>query len=231
MKILLLLPLLLMLVTPGQQPAIPQESSPVMVLSFKWFKSRQTIEKAASASFTPAPAMIAANKNYERQRRGNAPAGERDPNADTIDGRSAAMERSVQESRSPKSVVDGFAYRAKVQNASPKVIEVLFWEYQFIDSANPTIVSRRQFLCGANIKAGKDKDLQAFSGSGPSDVISVGSLANKAGNPFQEKVVINRIEYADGSIWQRKDWSFGEVKLSVAHAVQGPWTPDMCKGL
>jgi hypothetical protein len=230
MKTLLLLPLLLMLVPPGQQPATGQESSPVTVLAFKWSKSRQTIEKADSG-IIPAPAMIAANKNHERQRRGNAPAGERDPNLDTIDGRSAALERSVQESRSPKSVVDGFAYRAKVQNASQKVIEVLFWEYQFIDSANPTIVARRQFLCGVNLKAGKEKELKAFSVSGPSDVVSVGSLANKSGSPFQERVVINGIEYADGTIWQRQDWNFGEVRLSVSHALQGPWAPDMCKGL
>ena len=229
MKTLILFPVLLMLLAPGQNPA-PAESSPVTVLSSKWFKSRQTIEKPDTTGTTPAAAMIPANKNWERQQRAEAPAGTRDPNGDTLDGRSAAMEKSVQEARAPKPV-DGFAYQAKIKNASTKAMEVLFWEYQFIDSSNPTTVSRRQFLCGVNIKSQKDKDVQAFSLSGPSDVISVGSLANKSGNVFQERVVINRVEYADGSIWQRKDWNFGEVKLSVARALQGPWAPDMCKGL
>ena len=111
------------------------------------------------------------------------------------------------------------------------MIEVLFWEYQFIDSANPAIIARRQFLCGVNLKSGKEKELQAFSASGPSDVVSVGSLANKNVAPFQERVVINRVEFADGTIWQRKDWNFGEVKASITHALQGPWAPDMCKAL
>lgn len=231
MKTLLFLPFALTLAPAGQPPAAQPEPAPVTVAGFKWIKSRQTIEKAASAPVPPAPAMIPANKNFERQRRGNDPAGVRDPNADSVDGRSAALEKSVQESRSQKSVVDGFVYRAKFQNPSQKVIEVLFWEYQFIDSANPAIVARRQFLCGVNLKSGKEKELQAFSASGPSDVVSVGSLANKSGTPFQERVVVNRVEYADGSIWQRKDWNFGEVRLNVAHALQGPWAPDMCKGL
>ena len=231
MKSLLFLPAALMLVPVAQQPAPQPEPAPVGVVGFKWIKSRQTIEKASSAPVPPAPAMIPANKAFERQRRGNDPAGVRDPNGDTVDGRSAALEKSVQESRSQKSNVDGFVYRAKFQNPSQKVIEVLFWEYQFVDSANPAIVARRQFLCGVNLKSGKEKELQAFSASGPSDVVSVGSLANKNGTAFQEKVVINRVEYADGSIWQRKDWNFGEVKLSISHALQGPWTPDMCKAL
>ena len=233
MKSLLFLPLALML-APAGQPPVPQsqpETGPVAVVGFKWTKSRPTIDKAASAPVAPAPSMIPANKVFERQRRGNDPAGVRDPNADTLDGRSAALEKTVQESRSPKTVVDGFAYRAKFQNPSQKTIEVLFWEYQFIDSANPDIVSRRQFLCGVNLRSGKEKELRAFSASGPSDVISVGSLANKSGSPFQERVVINRVEYADGSMWQRKDWNFGEVRLSVTHALQGPWAPDMCKVL
>lgn len=230
MKTLMLLSVLLTLFVPGQNPP-PAESSPVTVLSSRWFKSRQTIEKPDTTGTTPAAAMIPANKTWERTRREDVPrAGEPDPNVDTLDGRRAAMEKNVQESRAPKPA-DGFAYRAKIKNASTKTIEVLFWEYQFLDSSNPTTVSRRQFLCGVNIKPQKDIDVQGFSLSGPGDVISVGSVADKAQNVFQERVVVNRVEYADGTIWQRKDWNSGEVKLSVARALQGPWAPNMCKGL
>jgi hypothetical protein len=176
--------------------------------------------------------MIPANKNFERNRRANDPVGVRDPNGDTLDGRSAALEKSVQEARAAKpKEVDGFAYRVKIQNASKKVIEVVFWEYQFKETANPANVARRQFLCGVNIKPDKEKELQAFSVSGPSDVISVGSLANKPENLFEEKVVINRVEYADGSIWQRKDWNFAEVKSGIARAIGTPWGAEMCRGL
>jgi len=181
-------------------------------------------------SIAPAAAMIPQNKNFEKNRRANTSPGERDPNLDTIDGRSAAMEKAVQESRAPKPV-DGFAYRAKIHNASSKLIEIVFWEYQFKESASSTMISRRQFLCGVAVKPEKDKELQAFSLSGPHDVVSVNALAKKTGDTGEESVVVNRVEYADGSIWQRKDWNFGEVRLSYARAVATPWGTEMCRGL
>src|SRR5438270_148501 len=138
MRSLLLLPLLATLLLSGQDGAATGDGSPVSVLGSKWSKMRQTIENPDVGSTLPAPAMTAANRNFERNRRINDPAGVRDPNADTLDARSAAMEKNVQESRSPKTkTVDGFEYRVKVRNASAKVVEVLFWEYQFAESGNP----------------------------------------------------------------------------------------------
>jgi hypothetical protein len=232
MRTLLLLPLLLSLISPVQNEAVPVDGSKVVVRSYKWAKSRQVVEKLEPVVTAPAAAMIPANRNFERNRRMNDPSGVRDPNIDTIDGRSAALEKSVAESRMRKpEPVDGYAYRVKVQNTNAKAIEVIFWEYQFKETANPKAVARRQFLCGVNIKPDKEKELQAFSLLGPSDVISVGSLANKSGNLFEESVVINRVEYADGTIWQRKDWNFAEVKAMIARAIATPWGTEMCRGL
>jgi hypothetical protein len=225
-KTILLLSLLLIFFQ-NQSPAISYEGSPVTVLSFKWFNDRQSIAVDSGGS-RPAAAMIPANKNFEKNRRANTSPGERDPNLDTIDGRSAALEKAVQESRVPKPV-EGFAYRAKIHNASSKLIEIVFWEYQLKESADSTSMLRRQFLCGVSIKPERDKELQAFSLSGPHDVISVDTLSKK--NPVEEKVVINRVEYADGSIWQRKEWSFGEVRLGYARAMATPWSTEMCRGL
>lgn len=226
MKSILPLLLLIGLLPQNQSPVISNEGSPVTVVSFKWFKDRQSITPTDGAS-TPAAAMIPQNKNFERNRRANTPPGDRDPNLDTVDGRSAALEKAVQESRAPKPV-DGFAYRTKVHNASTKPIEIIFWEYQFRETADAAPLLRRQFLCGVAIKPEKDKELQAFSLSGPRDVVTVDVLAKKSGD---EKVVINRVEYADGSIWQRKDWNFGEVRLGYARAVATPWGSEMCRGL
>jgi hypothetical protein len=202
------------------------------VVSASWTKTRQKVEHADTQGPIPAQAMIPANKNFERNRRANDPAGVRDPNADTIDGRSAALEKAVRESRAPKTeTVEGYAYRVKVQNTAQKVVEVLFWEYQFEETANPSNLTRRQFLCGIQLKSGKEKELQAFGGSGPSGAISAESLANKTANPFTERVRINRIEYADGSIWQRKDWNYAEMHASIQRAVSTPWGTEMCRAL
>lgn len=229
MKTLLLLPFLL---TPFAQLQGAGDGSVLDVVGFKWTKSRQVVDKSDAQGPGPAAAMTAANRNFERNRRINDPAGVRDPNADTVDARSAALDKAVREARSPKTVeVDGFAYKVKVRNAAAKVVEVLFWEYQFEEAADPANLARRQFLCGVQIKAGKDKELLAWSASGPNSAVSIDSLANKAESPFRERVVINRIEYADGSIWQRKDWNFAEVRAAVQRATSTPWGAEMCRGL
>jgi hypothetical protein len=229
MKAVLLAPVILMSVAALQNPIISHEGNPVIVVSHKWFRDRQEVAQN-SVVVGPAPAMIPANKKYERNRRAVTSPGERDPNLDTVDGRSAIMEKAVQDSRAPKPV-DGFAYRARIHNASAKVIETIFWEYQFQEANDPATVSRRQFLCAVSIRPDKDKELQAFSTSGPSSVVSVVALSRKSANTANEKVVINRVEYTDGTMWQRTGWNFGEIRLGLARVVATPWGSEMCRGL
>jgi|GEM_PF-3094494 len=88
--------------------------------------------------------------------------------------------------------------------------------------------ARRQFLCGVSIRPDKEKDLEGLSLSGPSDVVNVSALADKS--RFKENVVINRIEYPDGSIWRRKGWHLAEVKRSYERVLREPWVPDPVQG-
>jgi hypothetical protein len=228
MKTLLLLSLLLSLLIPVQTPVLT--NSPLTVTSFKWSRARREIVVPEVEGNAPQRAMIPQNRLFERNRRANEPPGNRDPNADTIDGRSAALEKSVAESRSPKpKPMDGYAYRIKVENTIKKVVEIVFWEYQFQDPSNAESVARRQFLCGVDIQSGKSKELEGFSLSGPSEVVDVKTL--NSGAAFKENVVINRIEYSDGTIWQRKAWNLAEVKGSYERVLREPWVPGMCKAL
>ena len=231
MKILFLVPLICsFLLFPKQ---VSNDSSQIEVTTYKWSKARRTMEKGESPEgiTPPASAMIPQNKNFSRNARINDPAGVRDPNADTLDGRGAQLEKNVQEARSPQTrQVDGFSYRVKVKNSAAQIVEILFWEYQFIDPASESNTTRHQFLCGLSLGTGKEKELEGFSVSSPSNVVDVESLAKKE-NSFREKVVINRVEYADGTIWQRKDWSLKEVKASYERALREKWQPGMCKGL
>ena len=230
MKILLLFLILCSLFTFVQTPASTNETAPMSVASFKWSRARQTVETNQTQVSVPERAVIAQNKTFARNARINEPRGARDPNQDTLDGRSAAMEKSVQESRAPKSEHrDGFAYRIKVKNSTQKVAEIVFWEYQFYDTSQPELVARRQFLCGVSIRPDKEKELEGFSLSGPSDVVSVAALADKS--RFKEAVLINRVEYTDGSMWQRNGWSLKDVKSSYERVLREQWQPGQCKGL
>jgi hypothetical protein len=233
MRTFLLLPILMLLISQNQNGQVAAEDSSVIVLSSKWSKYRQKIDKPDKQTTVPAQSVAnRANRNFERNRRVNDPVGVPDPNADTIEGRSAALEKNVQEARSPKSAsVDGFVYQVKIRNASANTIEVLFWEYQFKERTNPANIVSRQFLCGVKIKSDKERELSGFSTFSPSNTISVDSLIDKSGNLFEEKIFINRIEYADGKIWQRGDWSYTDMKPAIARALETPWEMEMCRSL
>ena len=229
MKTLCLLPLLTMLVLPVQNPPTPPpDGSQIAVLSFKWSKSRQAADASASDNPLPSRAVTGADKNLERNARANDPAGKRDPNADTLDARGQALEASVRSAEKKDKTVDGFAYQVKLHNTSKQTVEVVFWEYQFIDAANPGNVTRRQFLCGVKIKPDKDKALQAFEMSGPGGTVSAASPATS----LHEKVIINRVEFADGKSWMRKDWNANEIKAAYQRAMATPWSAnEMCRAL
>lgn len=233
MKTFLLLPLLAMLAFPdhiAQTP--PADGSQITVISFKWSRTRQTMDNAAGENPLPAAAVTQADKNFDKNSRINDPAGVRDPKADTVDTRGAELEKNARAAqKAGTKTVDAFAYQAKIRNVSKQAVEIVFWEYQFADQANPTNVSRRQFICGVNIKPDKEKELQAFSLSGPTDSISATSTESSA-SPFQEKVIINRVEFSDGKSWTRKDWNANEIKTAYQRAMATPWSKDeMCRSL
>ncbi len=233
MRTFLLLLTLMLLISQNQSAQVMTENSSIVVLGSKWSKSRQKFEDTDNKPVTPAQSVLPrSNRNFERNQRVNDTPGTPDPNERTIEGRSAALEKAVQESRTSKSkTVDGFTYQAKIRNASTKTIEILFWEYQFKELANPANVSSRQFLCGVDIKPEKEQELRVFSTASPGSLISAGSLGNKSANLFEEKILINRVEYSDGTIWQRKDWNYTEIKPSIARALETPWGLEMCRNL
>ena len=234
MRTVLLMSVLILLISQSQNAQTTTEnSSTVVVLNSKWSRSRQKVENVDIQPNIPAQSMMNRNnRNSARNQRVNDTPGTPDPNEKTIEARSAALEKVVQESRSSKDkTVDGFLYQSKIRNAGTKIIEILFWEYKFKERANPASVSSRQFLCGVNIKPNKEQELSVFSTFSPSDLISVNSLDNKTETLYEEEILINRVEYADGTIWQRKDWNYSEIKKSIDRALATPWGREMCRNL
>jgi hypothetical protein len=230
MRFFILLPFVAALCVAGQTPPLPKDGSPVDVLGFRWFQDRLPAPQADVQPNVPMRAVIPENKYFQRKAREQLSPGAIDPNEQTIDGRSAAIEKAVQESRTLQAkAVDGYSYRATVKNITGTKTEVIFWEYQFTELANPSNFVRRQFICVAGIKPGENKELQVFSIAGPSDAISAESLAKPSQKLFDEKVVVNRIEYSNGAILQRPDWDYKKLKPAIDHAVKTPWGREMCR--
>jgi hypothetical protein len=221
-----------LLVAPCCFAQTPPQNSPVTILESSWQRSRHAQKKPDGSDVGPARGMTSDNKYYQRTARENQTKGAIDPNEYTIDGRSAALEKNVQEARTPKiDDITGYLYLANVRNDGGKKIEVIFWEYRFTELANPANVVRRQFLCSANIKPGEKKELVVFSQLGPSDVISAESLAKATDRLFDEKVFVNRIEYSDGTTVQRGAWKYDDFRKAIDRATSTPWGKEVCRGL
>ena len=226
------LPVALLLLTASAFAQEQTDDEFVSVLEHKWERVRVSGQKIEGSSTVPMRAITANDKYYQRAARENQPKGVPDPSVNTTDGRAAAIEQSVQDSRTVKtSDINGFRYFASFRNNSEKKIDVLFWEYRFREFANPANEVRRQFLCTVKAKPGAKFDLQAFSTLGPSEVVSAESLKDPSAKLFDEKILLNRVEFSDGAILQRRDWKMAEVKASVEKAVAAPWGKEACKML
>jgi hypothetical protein len=73
--------------------------------------------------------------------------------------------------------------------------------------------------------------LSVYSTLGPSDVLTVESLAKADEKIFEERVQINRIELSDGNILQRADWKYSDVKKQVERVTSTPWGNEICRAL
>jgi hypothetical protein len=205
---------------------------PMPVLSFEWQRSTVKAAKQESTNSGPARALVPDDKYFSRKARENRTDSPTDPNEATIDGRRAAIDKAVEESRAkPPTDINGYSYLTSVRNDSGKTVSIIFWEYRFTELARPANVVRRQFLCSVKLKDGDRINLTAFSTLGPSDVIDAESLSRSNEKVFDERVQVNRIEFSDGTFRQRGNWKLEDVKAAVDRATATPWGKEICRPL
>lgn len=95
-----------------------------------------------------------------------------------------------------------FFYRASMRNTSTKPVTEIDWDYVFFDEGTGDELDRRQFTSVQNIGPGKQKELTFTLTTPPTRRISVHSLDKKERSGIAERVVIVRVKYSDGSVWQ-----------------------------
>jgi hypothetical protein len=200
MKVLFLAILLaLTAVFQQQQQVVEREDADLVVVKFNWTKFRLNGDLIHSA-MDPGPPMnepirIAPtppkNESQEIKNR-------RDMNERRIDMKNATDAARAQAPKDP----DQYLLQLEVKNVGTNVIKSMVWEYQ--PSAKANDYELRQYVCAFKAKPHESKKFELLSEYNPVKVIEaeVDNSQAKGG-----KVVINRIEYADGSVWKRKGWS------------------------
>ena len=101
----------------------------------------------------------------------------------------------------PKDAKTVYFYQAKLKNTGSKTIRSIDWDYVFFEKETKEEVSRFQAKSNVKIEPGKSVDLRIEAQTPPSRLVDATKGAKE--NQFIEEIVITRVEYADGTIWQR----------------------------
>lgn len=199
MRLIFLATLVVLLQVQQPGPTVIQREEPdVVVQKFTWEIIRANSDLIHSA-MDPGPTMnepvgmVQSPRANEPQELKNR----RDMNERRAD---MAAARNAAQSNPPRQ--DQYLLHLEVRNVGTNVIKSIVWEYQ--PSSQTTNYELRQYVC--TMKA-KPKDSKTFELLSPYHPLKVVQADAKTGEPKDGKVVINRIEYADGSIWKRKGWS------------------------
>lgn len=97
-----------------------------------------------------------------------------------------------------------YFYRLRVKNASTKGIKSFAWVYQSLSDPDP---SDRQFFCHIKAKPNDNREIELFTPLAPSRIVDASKAGNKPGANLESKVIINKIEYLDGTFWKRQGWN------------------------
>jgi hypothetical protein len=178
------------------------EPADVQLVKFSWSKERLNWERnpfgGPNENFHQMQFRARSEKRVtDAKRSGNsAEIGKLEKDAKTD---AAIVAAANQNSAAPRYY---FFYKASVKNVSTKAITEIDWDYVFVDAGTGTELDRRQFTSVQNIGPGKQKQLMFQLPTPPTRRISVHSLDKKERNGIDERVVIVRVKYADGTEWQ-----------------------------
>ncbi len=113
----------------------------------------------------------------------------------------AQARRESESAEAPRYV---FMYRSSIRNVSAKPIKEIDWDYVFYDAGTGEELGRREFTSVQTIAPGKSKELSFTVPNPPTRRISVNSLDKNERAGLREDIIVVRIQYADGSVWQKQ---------------------------
>lgn len=97
--------------------------------------------------------------------------------------------------------IQGTECRVTLINDSKKTIVAIAWAYLFLNPGSREEETRHAFVSRQKIKPGARKELREFSPLPPNRVVDA-RLESQQPQEF-ERVIITRIEYSNGSVWEK----------------------------
>jgi hypothetical protein len=183
------------------QSAAPSADAPdVAIVKYSWMKDRLNWEGdpfgGTVENFDDIRRRMVDQRRMERAR-GEGKTGE------ALKIEREMRTEQVLKARPPKPARYAFSYSLSVKNTGSKTIKEIDWDYVFFDAITGAELGRREFTAVEKISAGKNKQLTFLITAPPTQSISVHALNKKERDGLIEQVVIMRVLYEDGSVWNR----------------------------
>src|ERR1700741_3377957 len=97
-----------------------------------------------------------------------------------------------------------FVYKTTIKNGGTRAIKSIDWDYIFLERGTENEIGRQQFTSEEKIAPGKTKELVVIISKPPTQTISVTALNKNESGSLDGRVILVRIDYADGTSWQRQ---------------------------
>ena len=178
-----------------QQPNVAVE-----VVKFSWSKERIGWERdpfgGPIENFDETRARQRNEKRIEDAKRGSS------AEVDRIkrEAKADAANIAAQHKDPPARYV--FVYKATIKNTTTKAIKSIDWDYIFLERGTENEVGRQQFTSDEKISPGKTKELVVTITKPPTKTISLTALNENERGTLDGRVIVVRIDYADGTVWQ-----------------------------
>ena len=218
MKLLMLSSLSLLFIATQGQTGGPQ-SSDLAVLKFSCgeYKTRSSMVRSVHEPDESGnePIRINPQRRNEPQEAINS--------RDLAERRAELRTTEVNAALSNQKAAKLYFYHLEVKNKGGRAIKSFAWEYQSSGVPDP---SDRHFFCVVNAKPNQKREFDLFTPLAPSRVVDVTTASEKPGDS-KGVVVINKIEYADGTTWLRPGWNAATFSAEVTQKVEA----GKCVGL
>lgn len=186
----------------AQSPAagVPPGPSGVEVVKHSWSKERLNWEGdpfgGTVENFDDLRRRFADQRRIDRAR----------ATGNTAEARKVETEMRAEQvikARPPAPPRYAFRYAASFKNTGGKTIKQIDWDYLFFDTATNRMVGRIELGSDDKIEPGKKREVTFLLPTPPAKTISVQALNDKERQGLTEQIILVRVVYADGSVWQR----------------------------
>jgi hypothetical protein len=181
-------------------PIVAQEAgSPLVVVKFSWDRERLHPLPSMAPLASQDELVLQSRREQEIAKARNAQQKGAAARLETQNVNHQEAKVKAQQTEPPR---DGYRYKVTVRNEGVKTIKSIDWDYYFVDPLTNQELARHQFTSDEKIKPGKSKEVTVLYLKPPVKTVDAHSLRKKEGESFVGHVVIARLQFSDGSVWQ-----------------------------